>query len=145
MRVSHKLRVREQTDSGNWSSSDILANLTEGCEDYDYVFFHLVTQNWTVNLLLYNMTSLLFRLLSQTRTISTSTSELPPIPNPWPYGASIASYCHHFFRPKAGLFGAQHASWPMGAALQYYSATRQINSMSWTQYELCSVKSSRRG
>ncbi|KAK0887109.1 hypothetical protein LTR02_017538 [Friedmanniomyces endolithicus] len=40
----------------------------------------------------------------------------------------LSTHCHHYFRPEAGLYGTQHASWPMATTLHYYAATGQTDS-----------------
>ncbi|KAF2725785.1 hypothetical protein K431DRAFT_208076, partial [Polychaeton citri CBS 116435] len=103
--------------------------LLEACTAFDYGFAHTVMVFWGFSLLLHSTAWLEARDFptgppecSRGRQQHAPTT-LPPWFDPRPYAANIARCAHHFFRPEAGLWGAQVVAFPMGAALHYYAVS----------------------
>ncbi|KAF2172354.1 hypothetical protein M409DRAFT_50068 [Zasmidium cellare ATCC 36951] len=99
-------------------------------KDHGFAFFHLITQFWTVCLILHGPTWLTYWKLLHVAQSTTfpatkdlSQIDIPFWMNPQPFASNISHQASHFFSEEAGLWGSSTASFPMGAALHYYAAT----------------------
>ncbi|KAK0256051.1 hypothetical protein B0A54_00992 [Friedmanniomyces endolithicus] len=135
--LNHKLQAWKQivlelcVGSGDLAAAGPLATLAGVCMNHGYGFFQLVMQFWPLNLILHSTTWLMLRRIAQSDIPSTTLADFArtnATPDPQPYAAYIANHCFHYFRPEAGLYGAQYASWPMATAFHYYAATGQAGS-----------------
>ncbi|KAK0256094.1 hypothetical protein LTS09_009024 [Friedmanniomyces endolithicus] len=135
--LNHQLQAWQQSvlelcvGSGDLAAAAPLATLADVCMNHGYGFFQLIMQYWSIHLVLHSTTWLMLRWMAQSDIPSTTLAEFVranPTPDPQPYAACIANHCHHYFRPEAGFYGTQHASWPMAATFHYYAATGQTDS-----------------
>ena len=102
------------------------------CRSHGDGFFFICTQYWAVCNKLYSAIRLLYqRVLSVTQAASSSDAvpQLPPWVEPESHAVNIACTATHFFRPEAGLWSAQSAVFPVGAALFYFARTNRRDSI----------------
>ena len=104
--------------------------LLDVCKDHGYGFFHACMQYWTTCLVLFTTAWVTYRSVILARTEQPLSlpawMRMPEVPdwmNPRPIASNIVTCSPHYFSDGAGFWGAQSASFPMGAALHYYAAT----------------------
>lgn len=136
--IAATLRSAEEADelTGPRLVTDELQTLLETFNQHGYGFAFIVFRFWAACIILYSTTMLVHQSLAEGR----SASQLPLIPawvNPRPFATNISRCVSHFFRPEAGLYGAQMAAFPIGCALHFYAATGMRESEEYQQ--VCSM------
>jgi hypothetical protein len=96
------------------------------CKSHGYGFFFLCTEYWAICTRTYHHARQ-FRQRSAEVYDDVVVPELPIWMQPEPYAVKIATVAPHYFRPEAGLWGAQSAIFPISSALSYFAQTGRIN------------------
>lgn len=99
-------------------------SLEDLCASHGFGMFHLIMEHWAVFLLLSaRCWPILNRVNEPTAALQALTALLP---DPQRYAVKISNQAYRYFLPATGLVGPQYASFPLGAALHFFSArTRQ--------------------
>ena len=100
--------------------------LSDVCTRHGNGFFFTCAQYWAISLKAYSSVRLFHRRFTDALLSCFAGSLLEDLPywaNPEPHALNIAQTASHFFRPEAGLWAAQSAVFPVGAALFYFAAT----------------------
>lgn len=122
------LRLANEQQSLEQANAERPKTLREVCKNHGYGFFHVSMLYWTASLLVYSNAWLLYRRVTKASdllSISTADLRLPAWMNPETAAANIANCAAHYYRPEAGYWGPQSASFCAGAALHYYALTKQ--------------------
>ncbi|KAK6434944.1 hypothetical protein LTR95_008865, partial [Oleoguttula sp. CCFEE 5521] len=113
---------------------DLPTTLRDVCKEFGYGLFHTVMYYWTGCVLLKGQMWFTSASLSRLRR----TQDLPgvqeppfsPYLNPKEDAENIAANIMHYFEPESGLWGAQIAAFPLGAALHFFIVTEGPSSPS---------------
>ncbi|OQO01103.1 hypothetical protein B0A48_13346 [Cryoendolithus antarcticus] len=129
-----EMRTLEHLVASASHDVDPPTTLRQICKDYGYGFFHTVMYYWTGSILLKGQMWFTFALLSRLR-LTAELSEhpkpsLPPNIDPREDAENIAANIMHYFESEAGLWGAQIAAFPLGAALHFFIVTEGSSSPS---------------
>ena len=146
IRVGEALRGWEQSvllacQAENSQSIAGPQTLRDVCKNHGHGFFNLSMQYWVACIILYSATWTSYRTVTLAARPDQAPSmpgwlKLPDIPewmNPHPPAANIVACAPHYFDENGGFWGAQAATFPMGAALHFYAATGRQNSEEMAQ------------
>jgi len=105
--------------------------LLEICKDHGYGLFHGIMQYWAICIVLFGstwvaqgrVTTAAEGFLSQDLPALVQVPDIPSWMDPRNAASNIAMNAQHYFRKEAGLWGPVSATFPMGCALYFYSAT----------------------
>lgn len=105
--------------------------LLEVCKNHGYGFFHMSMQYWVACVVLHSTAWVTYRSVILAARPDQPPSlpawmRLPDIPewmNPRLAASNIVTCAPHYFVDDAGFWGAQSATFPLGAAMHYYAAT----------------------
>nr|OQO32173.1 hypothetical protein B0A51_00542 [Rachicladosporium sp. CCFEE 5018] len=104
------------------------------CKDFRYGFFHTIMYYWTGCMVLKGQmwftSALLARLRRTGKLPEAHEPPFPPYINPKGDVENMVANIPHYFEPDSGLWGAQIAAFPLGAALHYYIVTEGPSSPS---------------
>jgi hypothetical protein len=133
------IQLCRQQEAANTSSSGDREEtpgltLIEICQRHGDGFFVVCAQYWAISLMLYSSMRRFCMRLSSHKNLSgfeDAIPSLPPWANPEPHALNIAQTSRHFFRPGSGLWSAQCAVFPVGAACVYFARTGRRNSPSF--------------
>ena len=149
IRIGESLREWEQNtllacvEQSAISEENYAGPLTilEVCKTHGYGFFNICMQFYVSCLILYATTWVSYRTVA----LAVRPDQLPSLPswmrlpdipewmNPRTAASNIVSCVPHYFEPEAGFWGAQSASFSLGAALHYYAATGGLESEEMNQ------------
>ncbi|KAK3070195.1 hypothetical protein LTR53_010890 [Teratosphaeriaceae sp. CCFEE 6253] len=112
----------------HWHDLVNQVQLLDVCTSHGDGFFSACVQYWTFSIKTYSSARVFHRRIIELLEFKMggAQSALQPLPtwvDPEPHALNIASTASHFFRPEAGLWGAQCAVFPVGSALFYFAAT----------------------
>ena len=107
------------------------SSLFDVCTSYGDGFFFICTQYWAICTTLYSSICLFYVQIPSKVDHSSMDIQIPQLPDwidPEPHANNIAHTTAHYFRPRAGLWSAQSAVFPVGTALSFFARTSRRDS-----------------